>query len=301
MSLLINKVPKVRGKLVSNANISSSSWFKVGGPVELLFTPADELDLLNFIKNLDNKIPILVIGALSNTLVRDGGIKGIAIKLGETFNSIAIKKKFIEVGASLLNMKFAKFAKNNKLSGFDFLSGIPGTIGGSIKMNAGCYGSDMSDILHEVKIIDRIKGMYSLSNKDLNMSYRKTILSNEAIIVSAVLKYNQEDKDSKYDIDLKSKRAQSQPINKLTGGSTFKNPSGYQAWKLIEEAGCRGLSLGGAKVSEMHTNFIINYNNATASDIESLGNIVRKKVYNNSGIKLEWEILKVGFLKKKEY
>ena len=299
MSLLINKVPKVRGKLVSNADISSTSWFKVGGPIELLFIPKDLLDLTEFIENLNIKIPIFVIGALSNTLIRDGGVKGIGIKLDEKFSNIKINNDYIEVGASLLNMKFAKYAQKNQIYGYEFLSGIPGTIGGSIKMNAGCYGKEMSDVLHEVTIIDRIKGLRNLSSKKLNMTYRNTKVSKDSIIISAQLKYCKDNMTFINKFNIKEKRIKSQPINKLTGGSTFKNPKGYKAWKLIEDAGCRGLSLGGAKVSEMHTNFIINYKNATANDIESLGNIVRQKVYENSGIKLEWEILKIGFSNKR--
>ena len=298
MSLLINNVPKVKGQLVSNADISSSAWFKVGGPFELLFIPADESDLKNFIEKLNKEIPIFVIGALSNTLIRDGGVKGVGIKLDDEFSNIEICNNYIEVGASLLNMKFAKYAKKNSISGYEFLSGIPGTIGGSIKMNAGCYGREMSDIIYDVKIIDRSKGLYNISIKELDMAYRKTSISNESIIISARLKSCSDNKDSDYSSDIKKQRMETQPVNKLTGGSTFKNPKGEKAWKLIEDAGCRGLSFGGAKVSEMHTNFIINYNNATASDIESLGNIVRKKVYNKSGIKLEWEILKIGFPNK---
>ncbi len=300
MSLFKSLVTNVRGKLISNANMSSSSWFKVGGPFELLFIPEDELDLLNFFKKLDHKIPIFIIGALSNTLIRDGGVKGIGIKLNEKFSSINVSNDFIEVGASLLNMKFAKYAHKNNFSGYEFLSGIPGTIGGSIIMNAGCYGREMSDILYDVKIIDRIKGLYRIPAKKLNMSYRKTSIRSESIIISARLKYFKKNLDDKYKDYIKSERASSQPVKQLTGGSTFKNPDGYKAWKLIEDAGCRGLSIGGAKISDMHTNFIINYNNATANDIESLGNIVMHKVYDKSGIKLEWEIIKIGFTNKEE-
>jgi UDP-N-acetylmuramate dehydrogenase len=300
MPLFKNLVPNVRGKLVSNVNMSSSSWFKVGGPFELLFIPEDELDLLNFIKNLDHKIPIFIIGALSNTLIRDGGVKGIGIKLNEKFSNINISNDFIEVGASLLNMKFAKYAQKYNFSGYEFLTGIPGTIGGSIIMNAGCYGREMSDILYEVKIIDRIKGLQNISAKKLKMSYRKTSINSESIIISAKFKYFKENLDYKYKAYIKTERVSSQPVNQLTGGSTFKNPEGYKAWKLIEDAGCRGLTIGGAKISDMHTNFIINYDNATADDIESLGNIVRKKVYDQSGIKLEWEIRKIGFRNKEE-
>ena len=296
MSSLINSMPKVRGELFSDVNISSSSWFKVGGPAELLYIPADELDLINFMTNLDPEIPIFVIGASSNILIRDGGIKGVVIKLGNSFKGINLHNNKLLVGAYLNNMILAKYAHNNRLLGFDFLSGIPGTVGGSIKMNAGCYGMEMADIIIKIKVIDRLNGLSVISAKDLNMEYRKSTLPNDTVIISAYLKVNKEIINNAINYtDIKEKRLKSQPINQLTGGSTFKNPPGYKAWKLIEKAGCRGLSIGGAKISDMHTNFIINYNNATAKDIETLGNIVRDKVYRNSGIKLDWEILKVGF------
>ena len=296
MSSLINSMPKVRGELFSDVNISSSSWFKVGGPAELLYIPADELDLINFMTNLDPEIPIFVIGASSNILIRDGGIKGVVIKLGNSFKGINLHNNKLSVGAYLNNMILAKYAHNNRLLGFDFLSGIPGTVGGSIKMNAGCYGMEMADIIIKIKVIDRLNGISVISAKDLNMEYRKSTLPNDTVIISAYLKVNKEIISNAINYtNIKEKRLKSQPINQLTGGSTFKNPPGYKAWKLIEKAGCRGLSIGGAKISDMHTNFIINYNNATAKDIETLGNIVRDKVYRNSGIKLDWEILKVGF------
>ena len=296
MSSLINSMPKVRGELFSDVNISSSSWFKVGGPAELLYIPADELDLINFMTNLDPEIPIFVIGASSNILIRDGGIKGVVIKLGNSFKGINLHNNKLAVGAYLNNMILAKYAHNNRLLGFDFLSGIPGTVGGSIKMNAGCYGMEMADIIIKIKVIDRLNGLSVISAKDLNMEYRKSTLPNDTVIISAYLKVNKEIINNAINYtNIKEKRLKSQPINQLTGGSTFKNPPGYKAWKLIEKAGCRGLSIGGAKISDMHTNFIINYNNATAKDIETLGNIVRDKVYRNSGIKLDWEILKVGF------
>ena len=296
MSSLINSMPKVRGELFSDVNISSSSWFKVGGPAELLYIPADEIDLINFMINLDAEIPIFVIGASSNILIRDGGIKGVVIKLGNSFKGINLHNNKLSVGAYLNNMILAKYAHNNRLLGFDFLSGIPGTVGGSIKMNAGCYGMEMADIIIKIKVIDRLNGLSVISAKDLNMEYRKSTLPNDTVIISAYLKVNKEINNNAINhTNIKEKRLKSQPINQLTGGSTFKNPPGYKAWKLIEKAGCRGLSIGGAKISDMHTNFIINYNNATAKDIETLGNIVRDKVYRNSGIKLDWEILKVGF------
>ena len=296
MSCLIDNVPKVRGELLSNADIGSSSWFRVGGPAELLYLPADELDLLHFMTNLKSEIPLFVIGASSNILIRDGGIRGVVIKLGSAFKEIKLLKNQLLVGAYSHNMMLAKYANNKNLFGFDFLSGIPGTIGGSIKMNAGCYGTEMSDILIKVKVIDRLKGVKEISAKDLKLKYRESVLSNDSIIISAYLKV---DKKTKYDVNIikniRDKRLKSQPVGQLTGGSTFKNPPGYKVWQLIDDAGCRGLSVGEAKISDIHTNFIINYNNATAKDIETLGNIVREKVFDNTGIRLDWEILKVGF------
>jgi len=289
-------MPKVRGKLSINADIASSSWFKVGGPAEVLYEPADEIDLLDFIANLDPKIPILVIGALSNILIRDGGIRGVVIKLGNFFKGIKLLNNQLLVGANTHNMMLAKYANNNDFLGYDFLSGIPGTLGGSIKMNAGCYGKEMSDIIIKVKVIDRFNGPLIMPVKALNLKYRESNLPNDAIIISAYLKANKETiYNTNIVTDIKNKRIKSQPITELTGGSTFKNPSGYKAWELIDKAGCRGLSIGGAKISNMHTNFIINFNNATAKDIETLGNVVRERVFNNSGITLDWEVLRVGF------
>ena len=296
MLSLINNMPKVRGKLLVNADIASSSWFKVGGPAEVLYEPADEMDLICFMANLDPEIPILVIGASSNILIRDGGIRGVVIKLGNFFKGIELINNQLLVGANIHNMMLAKYANNNDLLGYNFLSGIPGTLGGSIKMNAGCYGKEMSDIVIKIKVIDRLNGPSLMSVKDLNLKYRESNLPNESVIVSAYLKVNKETNfDTDIIADIKNKRIKSQPITELTGGSTFKNPPGYKAWELIDKAGCRGLTIGGAKISEMHTNFIINFNNATAKDIETLGNEVIKKVFNNSGITLDWEVLRVGF------
>ena len=196
MSCLIDNVPKVRGELLSNADIGSSSWFRVGGPAELLYLPADELDLLHFMTNLKSEIPLFVIGASSNILIRDGGIRGVVIKLGSAFKEIKLLKNQLLVGAYTHNMMLAKYANNKNLFGFDFLSGIPGTIGGSIKMNAGCYGTEMSDILIKIKVIDRLKGVKEISAKDLKLKYRESVLSNDSIIISAYLKV---DKKTKYD------------------------------------------------------------------------------------------------------
>ena len=293
---LINKVPKTKGNLIPNANIAGSSWFKVGGNAELLFQPEDEDDLFNFLKNLDDKIDIFVMGGASNILIRDGGIPGVTIKLNKLYNQVIIKNDKIIVGASVKNMFLANYAKKEQLTGCEFLSGIPGTIGGAVRMNSGSYGKCIADILDKIEVMDGVKGIYEISKKKLNMKYRKIFFPKKAIILNAVFKTSIKSKNAiEKTINLiKSKRIDSQPVKSLTGGSTFKNPVGMKAWKLIDKAGCRGMSIGGAKISEIHTNFIVNYNNASACDIENLGEEVRNKVYNKLGINLEWEIIRVG-------
>jgi len=293
---LINKVPKTKGIMIPNANIADSSWFKVGGKAELLFEPEDVDDLHHFLKNLDEDIDIFIIGGASNILIRDGGIPGVTIKLNRLCNQITKKNDSIIVGSSVKNMYLANYAKKNQLSGYEFLSGIPGSIGGAIRMNSGAYGRCISDILDKIEVMDGVKGIYEINKEKLKMKYRKIFFPKKTIILNGVFKQLIK---SKNDIEntiqlIKSKRNNSQPVKALTGGSTFKNPSGMKAWKLIEAAGCRGMSIGGAKISEIHTNFIINYNNATAGDIEKLGEEVRNKVFNECGVDLEWEIVRIG-------
>jgi len=295
-SSLINKVPKARGNLVPNAKIADKSWFKVGGNAELLFEPKDVDDLFHFLKNLDDKIDIFVIGGASNILIRDGGIPGVTIKLNRLYNKISVENDKIIVGASVKNMFLANYAKKMQLDGYEFLSGIPGTIGGAVKMNSGAYGKCMSDILDKIEVVDGAKGIYEINRKKLNMNYRKILFPKKAVIINAFFNMSvKSKKDIERTINLiKTKRSISQPVKALTGGSTFKNPNGKKAWKLIDSAGCRGMSIGGAKISEIHANFIVNYNNASASDIEKLGEEVRNKVYNKLGVNLEWEIIRIG-------
>jgi len=299
-SNLLNVVPDVKGNLIPNAKISDSSWFRVGGNAELLFEPADVEDLHYFLKNLPKTVNIFVIGGASNILIRDGGIPGVTIKLGKMFNKITIKNDKLIVGASVRNMFLARYAMKKFITGYEFLSGIPGTIGGAVRMNSGSYDKNISDILSKIEVIDGIKGIYEISKNNLKMKYRETIIPEKAIIINAIFNVS---KLNKINIEkkvrsIKFKRVSSQPINSLTGGSTFKNPTGKKAWELIDAAGCRGLSIGGAKISEMHANFIINYNNASASDIEKLGEEVRNRVYSKFRVKLEWEILRIGNLIK---
>ena len=295
-SKLLRKMPKVKGNLIPNAKISDFSWFKVGGNAELLFEPADKEDLLFFLKSLSKDIDVFVIGGASNILIRDGGIPGVTIKLRGVFDKISHTNKHLKVGAAVKNMALSNFAKNHDLIGYEFLSGIPGTIGGAVRMNSGAYGKTISNILKNIEVVDGNKGIYQITKEELNMQYRKVSFPSKAVILNATfnkIKNINEDIHTKI-IDIKNLRKRSQPVKSLTGGSTFKNPKGFKAWELIDAAGCRGLCIGGAKVSEMHTNFIINFNNASANDIEQLGEEVKNRVYNNVGVNLEWEIIRVG-------
>ena len=299
-SKFISNIPKVRGNITFDANVSNFSWFKVGGNADLLFEPADKEDLSFFLQNISSDVDIFVLGGASNILIRDGGIPGVTIKLNKKFDKIYDLKKHLVVGAAVRNMTLSNYAKKNDIIGYEFLSGIPGTIGGAVRMNAGAYGKNISDILKKIEIVDRENGIYQITKDQLKMSYRKVILPNKAVILDAYFNKleDKEDNIERKITEIKSIRKLSQPVKSLTGGSTFKNPKGFKAWKLIDEAGCRGLSIGGAKVSELHTNFIINYNNASASDIETLGEEVKNRVYNKLGINLEWEIIRIGRLEK---
>ena len=293
---LINKIPKVKGDLITNAILAKSSWFRVGGPAEVLFVPRDEVDLVKFIKELDPEIPLLVLGATSNVLIRDGGIKGVVIKLGANFNQITITKNNIKAGGAAMDMKIASFAAKKGIGGMEFLSGIPGSIGGSVKMNAGAYGSDISDILYRIKLLERNGKILEVGVSDLRMRYRNSSIPKYSIIVEVELKGHKENQKVIFNKikEINITRSSTQPIKNLTGGSTFKNPPGFKAWQLIDQAGCRGLSVGGAKISETHPNFIINEGKAMSSDIENLGIEVQNRVMDHSGIKLKWEILRLG-------
>ena len=294
---LINKVPRVRGDLIPNAILSKSSWFRVGGPAELLFMPKDELDLKTFKKKLDPDIPFTVLGATSNVLIRDGGIKGVVVKLGSNFNHMNNYNDLIIVGGAVMDMKISLLAAKKGIGGMEFLSGIPGTIGGSVKMNAGAYGNDVSDILYKVKLMKNNGSILELCPAKLKMKYRNTSISKQSVVIEVELKGYQCDQKLIFEKikEINNQRSKTQPIKNLTGGSTFRNPPGYKAWELIDKVGCRGMSIGGARISEIHPNFIISDGNATANDIENLGLEAKKRVLDNFGIKLEWEILRLGY------
>lgn len=301
-------IPKVRGTIITNRLMSDLSWLKVGGKVDYLFQPADLVDLSDFLKNISKKIPIFMIGVCSNLIVRDGGIRGVVIKLGRGFNGIELlENNRISVGAAALD---AHVAKKAAIEGIDltFLRTIPGTIGGAVKMNAGCYGKYISDVFESANVITREGKQIILTKKDMHFDYRSSVIPKGSIITNVILKSNQapsEDLMNKMQSAL-SKRSESQPVNELSCGSTFRNPSGFsstgqiddvhdlKAWKVIDNAGMRGATIGGAKMSDKHSNFMINIGDATAADLENLGEEVIKKVYADSGIKLEWEIMRVG-------
>ena len=301
-SLLIKQSwQNVRGKLTPMAEVGRLTWFGVGGPAEWLFEPADTEDLIYLLKNCPREIPINVLGAGSNTLVRDGGIKGITIKLSGFFKQITFNQPHsISVGAGASDAEVARFAARNEISGLEFLIGIPGTIGGGIKMNSGANGREFKDILKKVFAIDRDGIQHAINAKDLKMEYRHTHIPKDWIFTHADFfgfKGNILNIRKKLKNHLKH-RGESQPIGKRTGGSTFANPAGNKAWKLIDDAGCRGLMVGKAQVSEKHCNFLINNGGATATEIEKLALEIYQRVKQQTGIKLRWEIKRIGQTKK---
>ena len=293
---LIERLPEVRGRLSAGASLAKVTWFGVGGPAEVLFKPADADDLAHFLKHKPVDVPVTVIGVGSNVLVRDGGVPGVVVRLGRGFASILVNKADVIVGAGALDGNVALAAMQADVSGLEFLSGVPGTIGGALRMNAGAYGAEMKDIVIGAVALDGDGNRHELSAEDLGFSYRKSTVPADWVFVEAHLRGfagQVEDIRARMD-DIRLAREDSQPLRTSTGGSTFKNPKDHKAWQLIDEAGCRGLRIGGAQVSEKHCNFLINHGTATASDIESLGEEVRKRVKVTSGIDLTWEIRRIG-------
>ncbi|HVY20802.1 MAG TPA: UDP-N-acetylmuramate dehydrogenase [Bauldia sp.] len=288
----------VRGRLTPNADIAPFTWFRVGGKAEFLFQPADADDLAQFLSQLDASVPVTVIGVGSNLLVRDGGIDGVTIRLsakgfGQTTREEGDR---IRTGTAVLDKRFASFALEQGLAGFAFYHGIPGTIGGALRMNAGANGGETKDRLVEANAVDRQGRRHRLSNADFGFTYRHAAASDDLIFTDAVYQGTLAEQSAiKAEMDaVEAHREAAQPIREKTGGSTFTNPPGKKAWQLIDAAGCRGLKVGGAMVSEMHCNFLINTGSATPDDIERLGETVRKRVLEASGVRLEWEIKRVG-------
>ncbi len=296
MNDLINEIQsKIGSKILADYDMGKSTWFRVGGKAKGYIIINNIPDLKTIISYSD-KIKYYIIGVGSNLLVRDKGFDGLIIKLGKSFNSIKLKKTTLSVGAGVLDLNLAKFATKNSIKDFEFFSGIPGTIGGAIKMNAGCYGSETADILKKILLIDKSGKIKSLQNEELNFNYRSSKIDDKSIILKADFKYEYA---SKLEIinknnHIKSARQASQPIKEKTSGSTFKNPPGEFAADLIEKAGCKGMQIGGATVSTIHSNFLINNGNASALDIENLGKSIIRQVQNKFGITLEWEIKIIG-------
>jgi UDP-N-acetylmuramate dehydrogenase len=290
-------LPPVRGSITLGAALKDLVWFRAGGPAEILFRPADAEDLAAFLAAKPADLRVSVIGVGSNLLVRDGGIPGVVVRLSSSFGKITTDGLRVRAGAAALDGAVARAAADAGIAGLEFLRGVPGTIGGALKMNAGCYGSEIKDIFVEAVAIDGKGNKIKLSSAEMDFVYRKAQgASDDLIFIEAVFEGR---KDEPAAIrarmeELSANREASQPIKSKTGGSTFKNPPGHKAWQLIDEAGCRGLMLGAAQVSEKHTNFLINTGEATASELEALGEEVRSRVKEKSGVTLEWEIKRVG-------
>ena len=289
------KMPELRGRLLANQSLGEFTWFRVGGPAQVFFMPDDENDLAYFLRNLPPEIPITVIGAGSNLIVRDGGVPGVVIRLGRGFNDVKVEDHHVIVGTAMLDVMVARAAQAAGIAGLAFLSGIPGTIGGALRMNGGAYDGETKDVLIEACGVDRQGNVRTFSNGDMGFSYRHCGVPDDVIFTTAVLqgRAGVPDEIAAEMAAIKKKREASQPRNR-TGGSTFKNPPGHSAWKLVDDSGCRGLTIGGAQVSELHSNFLINLGGASAADIEMLGETVRQRVKMHSGVDLEWEIKRVG-------
>lgn len=293
---ILSNLPHVKGRLVEEASLARLSWFRTGGPAEVLFEPADEDDLVSFLRHLPLQMPITVIGVGSNLLVRDGGVDGVVIRLGRGFAETKVRGDVLKAGAGAMDVHVAKAAQRSGAAGLEFLVGIPGTIGGGLRMNAGAYNQEFKDALIHARAVDRYGHIHEFSVDDFGFGYRSCKIDPSMIFLCAsfhITDGKPEDIQKRMD-EISSTRQESQPIGTQTGGSTFKNPAGHKAWELIDAAGCRGLQVGDAQVSEKHCNFLINLGNATASDIETLGETVRKKVLEHSGVELEWEIDRIG-------
>ena len=290
--------PDLCGRLAANAPLAPFTWFRVGGPAQILFTPADEEDLAYFLKRLPEDIPLTVLGLGSNMIVRDGGVPGVVIRLaGRAFGEVEILGgQRVRAGAAVPDMKVARAAAEAGVDGLAFYRGIPGSIGGALRMNAGAHGGETTDVLVEARGVDRAGNIRTFSHADMGFSYRHSEAPEDVIFTSALFQGRPGKADEIIaEMDrITAAREATQPIREKTGGSTFKNPRPQSAWKVIDAAGCRGLINGGAQVSEMHCNFLINRGDATAADIEGLGEEVRRRVKEHSGVDLHWEIKRIG-------
>ena len=291
------RMPQLRGRLVANQSLAELTWFRVGGPAQVMFMPDGEEDLAYFLKNLPAEIPVTVIGLGSNLIVRDGGVPGVVIRLGRGFSDVTVEPgNRIRTGTGVPDVKVARTAQEASLDGLVFYRGIPGGIGGALRMNGGAYGRETKDALIEARGVDRQGNVRVYKNADMHYTYRHCGLPDDIIFTQALYQGTPGDPAAiaaAMDKVTESREA-TQPIKSRTGGSTFKNPPNSKAWQLIDAAGCRGLKVGDAQVSEMHCNFLINLGKATAADIENLGETVRRRVKETSGIELEWEIKRIG-------
>lgn len=294
--MLVDHLPKTRGRSRACVPLCDLTWFRVGGPAEVTFKPADLADLSEFLRLLPEAIPVTVLGVGSNLLVREGGIPGVVIRLGRSFTGISIQDDDIIAGAGALDVNVALTCAENHLEGLEFLSGIPGTIGGALRMNAGAYGREMEDVVESAEALDRSGKLHKFTGRDLGFGYRSSSIPSSFIFTSARLKSAPGKKEeilSRMN-EIRGRRENTQPTRTRTGGSTFKNPPNCKAWELVRDAGCAGLSIGAAQVSNQHANFLINNGGASADDLESLGLEVVKRVKQYSGVILEWEIHRIG-------
>jgi UDP-N-acetylmuramate dehydrogenase len=292
-----NRMPGLRGRLVADAPLAPLSWFRTGGPAEMLFEPADEADLAAFLAACPPDVPVTVIGLGSNLLVRDGGVAGVVIRLGKGFQDIAVEASSrLRAGAGAADVKVARAAAEAGIAGLAFLRGIPGTIGGALRMNGGAYGGETKDVLVEARGIDRAGRIRLYTLADMGFTYRHCAVPDDVIFTQALFQGHPGEPEAILSQmnAITEARAATQPVNTRTGGSTFKNPPGAKAWELVDRAGCRGLRIGGAQVSELHCNFLIAHPGASAADVEALGEEVRRRVKEASGVSLDWEIRRIG-------
>jgi UDP-N-acetylmuramate dehydrogenase len=297
ISRLSASLPELRGKLKAEAALSDLTWFRAGGPAEVLYSPADEADLAYFLRETSSDIPVIVIGLGSNLLVRDGGIEGVVIRFGRGFGEIKVEEGHrLRAGAAVPDVKVARAAADAGIAGLSFYRGIPGCVGGALRMNGGAHGRETKEVVIEARAVDRKGQLHVLRVAELHYEYRHCGAPEDFIFTEALFQGEAgEPANILAEMDgIAAYREQAQPIKTRTGGSTFKNPPGHKAWQLIDAAGCRGLSVGDARVSQMHCNFLINEGKASGADLEELGETVRARVKETSGVELEWEIKRLG-------
>jgi UDP-N-acetylmuramate dehydrogenase len=301
--MMADALPRVAGKLTADAPLAPLVWFKSGGSADWLFEPRDAAYLQQFLRDLDPAVPVMALGLGSNLIVRDGGVPGVVVRLGKPFAWVETVGKgtfgidnVLKCGGGASGIQVASMARDHGIAGLEFLRGIPGTVGGFVRMNGGAYGSEVKDILDDCDVVLRSGEMVTLAAEALHYSYRHSDLPDQATVVAARFRGEPGDPQTigAQMAHIAAEREASQPLRSKTGGSTFKNPPGAKAWQLVDQAGCRGLTMGGVRVSEKHTNFLINTGQATSADIEGLGEQVRRRVKETSGIELEWEIQRVG-------